>query len=118
MDKIVIKGMEFFAHIGYYQEEKTMGNHFKLDLEIQRSLGQAGQSDDLKDTIDYEKAYEIVKSVMEEKANLIESVGSKILDRLGTEFESIQGAVVRVMKTQPPMEGKLNQIYVEMFRQY
>ena len=42
MDKIYIKNFEIFANHGVFQEEKTLGQKFVLDIEVTLNLSEAG----------------------------------------------------------------------------
>ena len=118
MGTLAIEGMEFFAHIGYYQEEKTKGNSFTVDLYVQADIEEGAVSDELEETLDYEEVYHLVEKVMGQRANLIEHVGNNILAELGARFSRLKHAKVRVHKHHPPINGKVGRVFVEMTRDY
>ncbi len=57
MGLIRIEDMEFYAFHGHYREEQIVGNHFMVDVSIETDTDKAGQSDELRDTLNYQKAY-------------------------------------------------------------
>lgn len=116
MGLIKIEGMEFYAFHGHYREEQKVGNKFLVDLTIEADLEVPRVSDNLKDTVNYQKAYQIVKTQMEEKSHLLEHIAGRILDALYSELEGIKKATVKVSKMNPPMGGKIGSVSVVMSR--
>ena len=60
MDIIRLKNMQFYGFHGVSESEKHLGGRFEVDLEMQLPLKKSCDSDDLNDTVDYEKIYKIV----------------------------------------------------------
>lgn len=52
-DRIVVRGLRLWAHVGVLEFERRQGQWFELDLELGVDLGPAGRSDALADTLDY-----------------------------------------------------------------
>ncbi|MCL2178887.1 MAG: dihydroneopterin aldolase [Proteobacteria bacterium] len=107
MGIIELEDMEFFARHGWFPEERTIGNVFRVDLRIEADLSQAACSDRLEDTINYQHVYAIVKREMEIPSRLLEHLCEKILCALYAELEGIQKATVKVSKKHPPLGGKV-----------
>lgn len=116
MGKIHIEGMEFYAFHGHFREEQIVGNHFLIDLEIETDLSAGAESDRLDDTLDYQEAYRIVKSAMQEKCYLLEHIGKRILDALYGELEGIGRATVKIRKMNPSMGGHIASVGITMSR--
>ena len=64
MDKIIIKGLEVFAHHGVYENEKSKGQKFVINAEFEVDTLTASLSDDIEDTLDYAKVCEFIKDYM------------------------------------------------------
>ncbi len=116
MGAIHLEDMEFYAFHGHFKEEQIVGNRFLVNLTIEANMEQPGQSDNLKDAVNYQKAYEIVKQEMEKKSHLLEHIGQRILDALYTHLEGIDHVRVKVSKMNPPMGGKMDRVSVSMER--
>ena len=117
MGKIVIEEMEFYAFHGHYQEEQIVGNRFLVDLEMEADLTEPADSDNLKDAVNYQQAYQIVKNEMRRtKSNLLENIGKRILDALYAEMEGIEKATIRIRKLNPPMGGPIKSVGIKMSR--
>jgi 7,8-dihydroneopterin aldolase/epimerase/oxygenase len=112
MGEIKIEGMEFYSFHGHYKEEQIVGNKFIVDLAIETDMAAPRQSDNLKDAVNYQKAYEIIKIQMEKKSHLLEHIAGRILDALYAEMTGIKKATVKVSKLNPPMGGKIQSVSV------
>jgi len=116
MGLIKIENMEFYAFHGHFREEQIVGNRFVLDLTIETDMSVPAASDNLKDAVNYQKAYQIVKTQMEKKSYLLENIAGQILDALYAEMSGIKKATVKVSKMNPPMGGKIGSVSVVMER--
>jgi len=116
MGLIKIENMEFYAFHGHFREEQIVGNRFVLDLTIETDMSVPAESDNLKDAVNYQKAYQIVKTQMEKKSYLLENIAGRILDALYAEMSGIKKATVKVSKMNPPMGGKIGSVSVVMER--
>jgi len=116
MGLIRIEDMEFYAFHGHYKEEQIVGNHFLVDVVLETDTDKAGASDDLKDTLNYQKAYLVVKKEMDTSSNLLEHIATRILNALFSELSGIKKATVKVSKINPVMGGKIGRVSVEISR--
>lgn len=116
MGVIRIEDMEFYAFHGHYHEEQIVGSHFIVDVTIETDTDRAGKSDELKDTLNYQAAYLIVKREMEKTSNLLEHIATRILEALYSELACIRKATVRVSKLNPVMGGRIGRVSVEVTR--
>lgn len=107
MDSLTLKGLSYRARHGYYEQERIEGNDFEVDLIFHADLSEAAESDDLGKTIDYQKAEEQVRAVMEgPSVKLIETLARHIGEELFREFEEVQKLEVKVRKLNPPLPTK------------
>ena len=112
MGLIEIEGMEFYAFHGHYKEEQIVGSKFLVDLTIETDMERPATSDNLKDAVNYQQAYGIIKSQMEQKSHLLENIASRIIDAIYSEMSGILKATVKVSKMNPPVGGKVNSVSV------
>ena len=104
-DKIILSGMIFYGYHGVSHQERTLGQRFVIDLEMEANLGPAGTSDDLSDAINYADAYQIVKNIVEgEPKNLMEAVAEVIALQILSSFD-LTAVCVRLTKPSPPIPG-------------
>lgn len=116
MDKIILKGITFYAYHGALPAERELGQQFTVDLELAVDLKAAAKSDSLNATFNYEKAYQVAEEVMlGETCGLLETLAERIAAKLLTN-QLVTQVKVRVKKEKPPIPGKIDQVYVEIER--
>ncbi|MDR2801656.1 MAG: dihydroneopterin aldolase, partial [Prevotellaceae bacterium] len=81
---------------------------------VETSLQQPAHSDNLDDTINYQRLYDIVKREMQRPSNLMEHVAGRILQALSEEFNAIAHATVTIRKRNPPLGGKVGDASVTL----
>jgi dihydroneopterin aldolase len=116
MGLIQIENMEFYSFHGHYREERIVGNKFLVDITIETDMSIAAQSDNLKDAVNYQRIYEIVKIQMDMKSHLLEHIAGRILDAVYAEMKGIMKATVKVSKMNPPMGGKIGSVSIVLSR--
>lgn len=117
MDKVRILNLKIPARHGVYEFEKDKDSLFELDVEMQTDLSNAGQTDDLKDTINYDEAVSLITDLFTEKDyHLIEAVGETICKKLLNQFP-IQKVVLRIRKPHAPIMANLGTVEVELIRE-
>lgn len=114
MALIEIENMEFHANHGHFAEEQVIGNTFLVDLKIEYNSENAQKSDNLKDTVNYQRAYEIVKREMKVSSHLLEHVSARIIDSIIAELPGVEMVAVKVSKVNPPMGGKIQKVSVTL----
>jgi dihydroneopterin aldolase len=112
---IKISGINIRANHGCLEEETLIGGDYTVDIEINTDYSKSFMSDKLNDTVDYCQVYEIVKDEMSINSKLIEHVANRIILRIKAEVKNnIEGIVVRIIKHNPPMNGQVNNVSVEI----
>jgi len=105
-DLLVLEGMSFYGYHGETQAERTLGNRFYVDVELRMDLAPAGRTDDINDTLDYSRAFALIRTILEDQHyNLIEAIAARVADTLLAE-PRIDSVKVRVGK-QPPIAGAI-----------
>ena len=102
---IELTGMEFHAFHGCLEQERKEGNTFMVDFRGKRDGKKAAKTDDLNNTADYSKIYEIVAAQMAKPSNLLENVAGRIVDAIMEADFGFWFVQVRVSKKNPPVEG-------------
>lgn len=116
MGLIHIEGMEFYAFHGHYEEEQIVGSRFLVDLTLETDMEKPAMSDNLRDAVNYQQAYAIIKAQMDKKSHLLENIASRIMDAIWSEMTGIKKARIKVSKMNPPVGGKVNSVSVIMER--
>jgi dihydroneopterin aldolase len=117
LDKIILKGMPFFAYHGNNPEENVLGQKFIVDTELFFDKLKLGKVDDLENTVDYSKVYAIIKEVIEETVSkTIEYVASSIAETILKEYDIIDEIKVLLKKPAAPVAGVFDWMGVEITR--
>lgn len=105
MGKIALEELEFFAKHGVHEEERFIGNRYRIDVEVEADLEKASKSDNVKDTIDYGHLYKIVEREVNIPAKLLEHLAGNILNAILEELPKVESAKVMVYKYNAPIGG-------------
>jgi dihydroneopterin aldolase len=103
---VALHGAEFFAYHGFYPEEQKLGTCFIVDIEVEFKSDNLNQ-DDLANTVDYEKLYNIICEIMKVPKKLIETVAQTIIDEVKQQYNFVDAITVTLKKNNPPMGGKV-----------
>ena len=96
----------FYGHHGVMQEEHKVGGRYEVDVGVELDFEEAALHDDLTRTVNYEKVYEFVRSlVTENNFYLIEKLAYRIAHQVLDTYPSVDGVEVTVRKPNPPVGG-------------
>ena len=85
--RIIIERLEFQGHCGVTPEERERPQMLAVDLELELPTEQAGQSDNLVQTVDYATVAEHIVSLgSKESCHLLESLVERLVSMLFREF--------------------------------
>src|SRR5216684_2646386 len=97
-DRIELRGMLFFGRHGVRPAERENAQEFKVDIEVEADLSEAGRTDRLEDTIDYTQVRAIARETIEgESVKLLETLAARIADRT-LAVPRVKAVTVRVAK--------------------
>ena len=118
MDVIRLRDITIFPRLGVAEIEKEWVQKVTLDLELYLDLRDAEASDDVTDTVDYERVYRRIREVADtRKFHLIESLAGQILTMILEEFSAVDRSVIRIRKTNLPFDANLSCVEVELGRE-
>ncbi len=116
MGKIRFNNMIFYAHHGYYQAERELGQKFQVDMELDFDFDRAIETDDLKDTVNFETAYQKVDHVFKNyKFTLLETLADRISEEILENFP-VNSVLIRVRKPHVPLNGFMDNVEVEYLK--
>ncbi len=111
---IRIQNAQFYAHHGVLEAERTNGGLFEIDAELTCNVTDAEAEDNLKKTLDYEKAYLFIKEVISgKKFYLIEALAYNIALKIIENFDVVEKVTIKVRKPSPPLGGVVDYVEVE-----
>lgn len=112
MDKIYLKNIKIYAYHGCMEEEKKIGSDYLVNLIVHADLSLSCESDELKDTVDYVALLDIVKNQMKMRANLLENVADRVVNKIISKFPAVRKAVVKIAKLNPPINGDTDEVVI------
>jgi len=96
----------FYGHHGVMQEEHKVGGRYEVDVGVELDFEEAALHDDLTRTVNYEKVYDFVRTlVTENNFYLIEKLAYRIAQQVLETYPNIEGVEVTVRKPNPPVGG-------------
>lgn len=101
---IELANCRFHSFHGVLPQERKIGNEFIVDLKIEIPADKV-IDDKMESSISYADLYEILKDEMSQPRNLLETVASKIADRILQDFPEIIKGQITVCKATPPVTG-------------
>jgi dihydroneopterin aldolase len=100
-DTIFLEGIQIPAALGVTAAEREMRRPVTLDVEIERELGAAGRSDDIRQTVHYKRVFEVIEDIAtHHEHKLVEALGERIAEAILGKFD-IDAVTVTVRKPKP-----------------
>ncbi len=114
MGIIALEGLKFHGYHGVHEIERTTGNSFEIDLELEVDFEKAATKDDIRLAVDYEDVYNVVQNELEGSSYLLEHLAQKILNALYNRYDHLQKVSVKVSKLNPPLGGECSRASVKL----
>jgi dihydroneopterin aldolase len=110
--------MQFHAHIGFYEEERVIGQDVVINVELvladknYRDL----LDDELENTINYGPVYKMVAEIVSRPdIKLIETLAATILDAIKQSYDGeLDNIIVKIKKMNLPIDGIIDSAEVEV----
>lgn len=107
-DTISLVGITLYGYHGARPEERTLGQRFIVDVDLDADLRSAAATDALDSTVNYSEVYALVAEIVEgEPVNLLEALGEGIARSVLKQFPQVQRARVRVAKPGVAIAGSV-----------
>lgn len=117
MDSIIARGLNFRGCHGVEEQEKKVPQTFIVDLELFLDLHKAGNTDELKNTVNYAQVFQLVEKIVEgESYALIEALADRIAWDLLASFPVLKSLEVTVYKPEAPVQGVFDHFAVKIKR--
>ena len=116
--KILFENLKIYAYHGVLPEETIIGTYFIVNVELHADLWKAVGTDDLNDTVNYAEVNDIIHEEMKIPSKLMEHVCGRISKKIKLAFQQISYIKVKMTKTNPPMQGEMEGVSVEIEKDY
>lgn len=103
---IQLHNLEFYAYHGLLPQERVVGGHYRVDVELSLTPPLRALTEDvIDDTVNYAEVYALIRQQMEQPVNLLEHLVHRITKGLYAQFPQIQAVKLSVTKVTPPISG-------------
>ncbi len=106
--------VRFHSNHGVIPQERATGGDFIISVKAGYPLSTAMESDDVDDTLDYSRLYEIISKEMQKPSCLLEHVAGRIGKSIFKELPQVTSLDICVEKLNPPMGGDMQCAAVEL----
>lgn len=113
---IRLNKLQFHGYHGVHDEERVLGNTYEVNVEM--GLDSSKKITELNETVNYEKAFYIVKDRMNIPTPLLETLARDIAESIYAENNYLKFVSVSIEKKFPPlatMQGSAGVIYKKEF---
>lgn len=100
--EINLKDIVIYAYHGLHNGEEIIGNEFKINLTATFSILH-GDVLSINETVNYASIYEIIKTKMAIRRQLLESVVCDIANTVMSDYQIIQSVEISIYKLNPPI---------------
>lgn len=100
--EICLNELSLRAYHGFYEEERILGGEYVVNISVLVDDIKADITDELIDTVDYQKLFVIISEEMKVPSKLLEHVAGRIRERIMI-FESVQSFQLEILKKNPPL---------------
>ena len=112
---IRLRNAVFYAYHGVLVDEQNLGGRFEVDVDLHCDLSRGARSDHLDDTVNYERVYDCIRTmVLKKKHLLLESLASEVGRGILKNFSRVQSVTVKVRKPSAPVKGIIDYVEVEL----
>jgi len=116
MDRIVIRDLRIPTRVGVTDEERSRPQPVLVNIEVGTDLSAAGASDELADTVDYDRVITAVAGLLKtEEAKLLEHLADSIA-ALIVRFDGVRTVTVEILKEVPPVAEDVGPVGVSIER--
>ncbi|MCF8238218.1 MAG: dihydroneopterin aldolase [Saprospiraceae bacterium] len=108
-----IQGLRIHGYHGVYPEEALTGHWFRIDLQVEVPVLSDPASDDLDHTLNYETLHRICLVEMAIRADLLETVATRIIRQIRSQHPRSGEVRIRLTKEHPTFKGGCAAVFVE-----
>lgn len=115
-DRILIRGLRLWAHVGVLEHERQLGQWFELDLELGWDLTPAARADDVSLSLDYGRAVTVLQQQTREiRCQTLEHWSERIFELLKELYGPVPMAL-ELRKCHAPLPGFSGQVGIQRSR--
>ena len=100
---IFLEDLRLFARHGVAEQERQVGNEYRVDVRLRTDIARAARTDDVTHTVNYAEVYELIRREMDTPSRLLEHVAGRMADAILHHFQTITEVKLTLRKRNPPM---------------
>lgn len=112
---IALTDLRIHAFHGVMDQERKIGNEFKVTVRVEIPYSPVIKNDNLEDTISYADLFTIVREEMAIPRCLLETVADSIAERITDKWPQIQTGQITICKSTPPISNIIGEAEVTLF---
>ena len=105
--EISLENLIFYAYHGVFEEERKLGNKFRVSVSVYIPYRESMKEDELEKTLSYVDLYSIIKEEMEIPRKLMEKLALEIMERIKGEFHEVSRGFIKIEKMNTPIPGMI-----------
>ena len=111
---IVLKNIRFYAQHGVLAQERETGGEFNVSIRVKYPLEKSMISDNIDDTLNYAKLFEIIKNEMQKPSFLLEHVAGRIGQSIFNQMPKTDSIDITISKINPPIGADIDFASIEL----
>mgnify|MGYP003691922883 FL=1 len=116
MGIVKVTDLLVYGYHGCLKEESIIGSEYLINIKAWTNIQKAAKSDSLVDAVDYVLLSNLAKDEMKKRANLLENVVERIVDKSLRASYNIKKIRVCVAKLNPPTDSDAKSVSVSLTR--
>ena len=100
---IFLEDLRLFARHGVAEQEREVGNEYRVDVRLRTDIGRAARTDDVADTVNYAEVFNLIRREMDTPSGLLEHVARRMVDAILSHFQTVTEVRLTLRKRNPPM---------------
>jgi dihydroneopterin aldolase len=109
---IQLNAVKFYGYHGIFDEEKTLGNNYVVDIKIEVSTNKQ-IIESIAETIDYSKVFDMLQKRMQIPTPLLETIASEFCHTVLNTFKLASSIDFSIKKLNPPIEKFIGDVGVQ-----
>ncbi len=105
---LVINTIKFYGYHGLHKGEENVGTYYIINIKALLTADFDTENPTLKNSVDYEILYKVLKNAFNQREDLIETVAMNIYKALKNQFQQVEKWTVGIEKQNPLGVGSFN----------
>lgn len=113
---IALEDVRLYGCHGVMEQERRVGNEFRLDLSVECAAPEGCRTDSVEGTVSYADLYDVAVAEFAVPSALLEHVAHRITDSIERRWPQLTRIEVRIAKLTPPISGFAGTASVRLVR--